>query len=128
MTTFTDSRICRNLNLSIARVGWGCILATVALCISGCAAPLSPACVAAADVVCTTQGAVRGIAENGTLAFKGIPYAQAPVGQFRWHAPEPPHAWSGMRDGSRFGAVCPQISGKDVIGEEDCLTLNVWKP
>ena len=33
-----------------------------------------------------------------------------------------------MRDGSRFGAICPQIIGQEVKGDEDCLTLNVWRP
>jgi para-nitrobenzyl esterase len=79
-------------------------------------------------VVCTTQGAVRGVAEGGTLAFKGIPYAAPPVGPRRWAPPEPPQAWTGVRDGSRFGAICPQLAGAQVAGEEDCLTLNVWTP
>lgn len=80
------------------------------------------------DTVCTAQGPVKGVAESGTLAFKGIPYAQAPVGALRWRPPAPPVAWQGVRDGSQFGAVCPQLSGTEVIGQEDCLTLNVWKP
>ncbi len=82
----------------------------------------------ASDTVCTTQGAVKGVAENGTLAFKGIPYAQAPVGALRWRPPAAPVAWRGVRDGSQFGAICPQLSGTEVVGQEDCLTLNVWKP
>jgi para-nitrobenzyl esterase len=79
-------------------------------------------------VVCTAQGAVRGVPEGGTLAFKGIPYAAAPVGPRRWAPPEPAPSWPGVRDGSRFGAICPQLAGPQVVGEEDCLTLNVWTP
>ena len=79
-------------------------------------------------IVCTAQGAVRGTPEGGTLAFKGIPYAAPPVGPRRWAPPEPPQPWPGVRDGSRFGAVCPQLAGQQVIGDEDCLTLNVWTP
>src|SRR3954470_23013797 len=41
------------------------------------------------DVVCTLQGAVRGVVENDMLAFKGIPYARPPVGQLRWKPTEP---------------------------------------
>jgi para-nitrobenzyl esterase len=80
------------------------------------------------DIACTQQGAVRGIAEGDMLAFKGIPYAKPPVGPLRWKPTEAAQPWSGVRDGSRFGAICPQISGKEVKGDEDCLTVNVWQP
>src|SRR5206468_1201632 len=82
----------------------------------------------AADVACVEQGAVRGTTEGATLAFKGIPYAKPPVGSLRWRPPESPSPWDGVRDGSRFGAMCPQIAGIDVVGDEDCLTVNVWRP
>jgi para-nitrobenzyl esterase len=78
--------------------------------------------------VCTAQGSVRGVVENGTVAFKGIPYAQPPVGELRWRKPRAAQPWEGVRDGTQFGAVCPQLSGDAVIGDEDCLTLNVWRP
>lgn len=79
-------------------------------------------------VVCTEHGAVRGIVEGRTLAFKGIPYAKAPVGQLRWKPPLAAARWNGVRDGSQYGAVCPQIIAGEVIGEEDCLYVNVWRP
>jgi len=43
-------------------------------------------------------------------------------------------AWEETKDASEFGAVCPQmlawniLDSKDVIGEEDCLFLNVFTP
>lgn len=80
------------------------------------------------NVACTAQGAVKGVVEHNTVAFKGIPYAQPPVGALRWQAPVAPTAWTGLRDGSQFGPVCPQLVGNDVVGDENCLTLNVWKP
>jgi para-nitrobenzyl esterase len=80
------------------------------------------------DIACTEQGAIRGAVEGETLAFKGIPFAKPRVGSLRWRAPEAPAAWQGIRDGTPFGAVCPQIVGKDVVGEEDCLSLNIWRP
>jgi para-nitrobenzyl esterase len=80
------------------------------------------------DVTCTVQGAVRGVVEADMLAFKGIPYARPPVGPLRWKPTEAAEAWSGERDGSRFGPICPQIIGQEVRGDEDCLTLNVWRP
>lgn len=110
-------------------------VAVISIMMSGCStlqgsAPAQAgACKSAGpDIACTEQGAIRGVAEGDTLAFKGIPFAKPPVGSLRWRPPEAPTAWQGVRDGSRFGAVCPQIAGKDVVGEEDCLSLNVWRP
>jgi len=80
------------------------------------------------EVACTAQGAVRGVADGSLLAFKGIPYAKPPVGSLRWRPPEASAAWSGVRDGGRFGAMCPQFVGTEVKGDEDCLYLNVWRP
>ncbi|UUX97080.1 carboxylesterase/lipase family protein [Aquabacterium sp. J223] len=102
--------------------------------LAGCAAraPLDAGaarCDAAGpDIACTTEGAVRGVREGPTLAFKGLPYAAPPVGPLRWQPPAPPARWTGVRDGSRFGAVCPQLAGDAVTGDEDCLSVNVWRP
>jgi para-nitrobenzyl esterase len=71
---------------------------------------------------------VRGVAEGRTFAFKGMPYAQAPVGQLRWKPPVSAARWDGVRDGSRYGAMCPQINANEVQGDEDCLYVNVWRP
>ena len=80
------------------------------------------------DVACTTQDRVRGVVEGDMLAVKGIPYARPPVGPLRWKPTEVADGWSGERDGSRFGSICPQIIGQEVNGDEDCLNLNVWRP
>ncbi len=89
----------------------------------------SPVCNAEEfNVTCTLQGAVRGVVEGDMIAFKGIPYARPPVGPLRWKATEVVEPWTGIRDGSSFGAICPQIIGTDVKGNEDCLTINVWRP
>ena len=80
------------------------------------------------DVVCTEQGAVRGVVDGDTLAFKGIPYARPPVGPLRWRPTEAAAPWQGVRDGGRYGPMCPQLDGNEVKGEEDCLYINVWRP
>jgi para-nitrobenzyl esterase len=80
------------------------------------------------DIACTPQGAVRGVVEGDMLAFKGIPYARPPVGALRWKPTEAAEGWSGVRDGSHFGPICPQIIGQEIKGDEDCLTVNVWRP
>ncbi len=88
-----------------------------------------------ADVqVKTTAGVVRGstLPDSAIRAFKGVPYAAAPVGELRWQAPRPAVAWQGVRDATTYGAAC--LQGK-IFGDinfsdlsEDCLTLNVWTP
>lgn len=61
--------------------------------------------------------------------FKGIPYAKAPIGPFRFHPPQQ-ITWSGHRNATTFGSVCPQLQEVTGIriGNEDCLFLNVYKP
>ena len=90
-----------------------------------CATDVTPT----AGLVVTEQGALQGIRSGATYAFKGIPYAQPPVGSLRFKPPEPPGCSDGIREGNAFGNKCPQLdsSGK-LIGNEDCLYLNIWKP
>ena len=87
-------------------------------------------------VVNVTQGKLVGTwSGDGTVAaFKGVPYAQPPVGRRRWQPPRPTAPWDGERMAQRFGARCPQPGRSPrSIGffvpereDEDCLYLNVW--
>jgi para-nitrobenzyl esterase len=88
-----------------------------------------------AFVVSTKSGQLRGVARPGGGAeFLGIPYAQAPVGDLRWHEPLPAKPWSGVRNAAAFGAPCAQPdlgewNRRDAeAGREDCLFLNVITP
>ena len=60
-------------------------------------------------------------------SYRGIPYAQPPVGDLRWAPPQALAPWTGTLQATSFGAVCPQ---EDPPGpeSEDCLFLNVWTP
>ena len=92
----------------------------------------------------TENGKVRGIpaADPRIIAYKGIPYAAAPVGDLRWKAPQPAPDWEGVRDCSRFGPIAMQAPpglaeniykyewnvDPEIEMNEDCLWLNVWTP
>ncbi|ROQ38224.1 para-nitrobenzyl esterase [Frondihabitans sp. PhB188] len=82
----------------------------------------------------TTSGAVRGVAERDVLAWRGIPYAEPPVGELRFRAPRVPAPWSGVRAARHFGPAAPQDRGQFVgidattPQSEDCLTINVVAP
>ncbi len=79
-------------------------------------------------------GTIRGLVEGGVAVFRGIPYAQSPVGALRFAAPRPAPAWDGVRDAAAYGPPPPQGGhfGMDRLsagaGADDWLTVNVWTP
>src|ERR1700722_15149868 len=86
-------------------------------------------------LVRTSSGPLRGVARPDAGAeFLGIPYAQPPVGDLRWHEPLPVKSWTGVRTAGSFGAPCAQPVMGDwnrhdaETSQEDCLFLNVMTP
>jgi carboxylesterase family protein/putative Ig domain-containing protein len=78
-------------------------------------------------IAVTKSGAVQGILAKNILAYRGIPYAAPPTGNLRWRPPQPPASWSGIRDASAFGNLCPQITADNqLVANEDCLVLNIF--
>lgn len=81
-----------------------------------------------------TGGVIEGDEAGGIRSFKGIPYAQPPVGELRWRAPQPVKGWKGVLSTKKFGPKPMQsLSYSDMISRsegmsEDCLYLNVWTP
>ncbi|MDW6094524.1 carboxylesterase family protein [Vibrio rhizosphaerae] len=80
------------------------------------------------------DGLMQGVQHDSVISYKGIPYAQPPVGDLRWRAPQPVNAWDGVLQATDYGSDCMQepfpgdaapLSGKL---SEDCLFLNVWQP
>ena len=55
-------------------------------------------------VVTVTGGEIRGrtLAAPGGAVFKGIPFAQPPVGDLRWREPQAVVAWEGVRDAGSY--------------------------
>ena len=80
------------------------------------------------------QGVLVGREADGITAFKGVPYAEAPIGPLRWRMPQPAPHWEGQREAGEVGAICiqPPANGDPGVGpppmSEDCLNLNVWAP
>jgi len=86
-----------------------------------------------ASIVETQYGKVQGTQNGPVSVWKGIPFAQPPIGLLRFHAPQPPVAWSDVRETTQFGAISPQtaMGSLGTLPEpmsEDCLTLNIWSP
>ncbi len=83
-------------------------------------------------IVATHYGLVQGNEDaDHTWAWKGIPYARPPTGDLRWRAPQDPLGWTGILRAVSFPGACTQyddvIPGW-IVGSEDCLYLNVWRP
>lgn len=71
---------------------------------------------------------------SGIQTYLGIPFAQPPVEELRWKAPQPMEKWKGVKETKKFG---PRPMQTIVFGDmnswsdgvsEDCLYLNVWTP
>ena len=87
------------------------------------------------EIIETTTGKVQGILEEDLAVFKGIPYAEPPVGDLRFLEPVAKKPWEGVLDASDYGACAYQgyteleeWLGKPEPESEDCLFLNIWTP
>lgn len=106
-----------------------------------------PAAAESGPSVQVTGGELRGYLGAPGAVFKGIPYAEPPVGALRWREPQPVKPWKSVHDATRYSAACMQnpIGTGVFIGplasrygvsyavpawrlSEDCLYLNIWTP
>ncbi|TWP45721.1 carboxylesterase/lipase family protein [Lentzea tibetensis] len=89
---------------------------------------------AAQPEVRTAAGTLRGSREAGVAVFRGIPFAEPPVGALRFAAPQPARGWDGVREAVSYGPPPPQpgMFGMDALAQDapgdDWLTINVWSP
>ncbi|MDX2166062.1 MAG: carboxylesterase family protein [Deltaproteobacteria bacterium] len=113
-------------------------VALIALCLAGCRGGAPAPSADPTSLRRPPAGAVIGARGSyGDQAWRGIPFAAAPVGERRWRAPEPLPAWDGTREALHFGAPCTQYASNlggvpgrngEVVGSEDCLFLNIYAP
>jgi para-nitrobenzyl esterase len=74
-----------------------------------------------------SAGRLRGTWDDGVAVFRGVPYAEPPVGALRFAAPQPVGGWEGVRPAVTFGPPPPQVNAGPEAGDE-WLTVNVWSP
>ena len=87
-------------------------------------------------VVRLGAGQIEGVRVDGVSVFRGVPYAQPPVGPLRFRPPRQCAPWEGVRDARHVGPIAhqfptdlEQMQGRlDLPQSEDCLTLNIWTP
>ncbi len=88
----------------------------------------------------TSYGVIEGNTGREVFSWLGVPYAKPPVGDLRWKAPRPPESWEGVKETTSFGSPSVQYGGimaidneekilsGEIIGSENCLSLNIWRP
>ncbi|XP_033240581.1 neurotactin isoform X2 [Drosophila pseudoobscura] len=81
----------------------------------------------------TGCGPVEGVKEDGAFAFRGIPYAKAPVDELRWRPAQLIDSidgcWNDTLQTHNSSVVCTQRLGNGTtVGDEDCLFLDVVTP
>ena len=86
-------------------------------------------------IIETKSGKVKGYSEKGVEIFKGIPYAEPPIGDLRFRPPVAKESWDGVLDATKYGPcafqgyiIFEEMFGKLGPESEDCLTLNIWTP
>ncbi len=92
--------------------------------------PLPGAIAQYTDLVESNSGMIQGEREGGLRIFRGIPFAEPPIGNNRLRAPTPKAHWDGVLNADVFGSNCIQqrVPGITKETDEDCLYLNVFSP
>jgi para-nitrobenzyl esterase len=106
-------------------------LAALALTPSGLFAANGPGQPA---IVTTPSGKLRGetVTAVGSgpavRVFRGVPFAEPPIGPLRFRPTVPVKPWKGVREATTFGAAAIQPGNPALTQSEDCLYLNIWAP
>lgn len=98
---------------------------------------LEPASICPGDlepVIESGSGCIWGSSDGVVESFVGVPYAEPPVDALRFAAPFPVTPWTEPLAAGAAGSPCLQTGDtkdgalQDGEGDEDCLTLNIWRP
>ena len=78
----------------------------------------------------TSKGIVQGVYDEkyNVVKWFGIPYAEQADGEKRWALPQKAKKYTGVKDCSQYAPANLQFNGKNVIGQEGVLTLDVYRP
>ena len=87
----------------------------------------------------TNSGPIIGFEGNEDVhTWLGIPFAEPPIDNLRWKAPTKKITWDKVLAGLDFAEPCVQFQSSitgdglakpgEVIGNEDCLYLNIYAP
>ena len=93
-------------------------------------------------IIETKYGKMSGADMGNYVEYRGVPYAQPPVGELRWRAPVEPKAWDGVFKADTYPARCMQEDQPNALytkefyadpafdrkNAEDCLYINIWTP
>ena len=94
------------------------------------------------EIIETICGKLRGQKRDGYVLYRGVPYAEPPVGALRWRPPVKKAPWEGVLEADDWKNISvqpPNISEmyrrefySDPAYErpmsEDCLYLHIWTP
>jgi len=78
-------------------------------------------------IVQTVFGKIEGYKDGASLAWAGIPYGKAPIGELRWKAPQDPDIWTGVKS-TKKEIIATQLTANGVIGSDDALNLTIYRP
>lgn len=76
----------------------------------------------------TPLGPLHGEESGNVRVFRGVPFAEPPIGSLRFRPTFPAKPWTAPRDATRFAAAAVQSEESRLDQSEDCLYLNVWAP
>jgi para-nitrobenzyl esterase len=91
-------------------------------------------CFTFAEKVSTSSGIVEAEKLKYGFRWNDLPYAMPPVGDLRWKAPreldDPTGLIVNQEDNGcvQEASVYAGISGKGIVGQEDCLYLDIYSP
>ncbi|MCM1345394.1 MAG: carboxylesterase family protein, partial [Muribaculaceae bacterium] len=79
-------------------------------------------------IVNTTSGKIRGREREEMVEYLGIPYAQPPIGPLRFKRSVPVTPWTDVFEADEYGAAPIQYNDGRIMGDENCLTVNIQRP